>query len=678
MMIRMAGAAIAVLLAVAACAAAAPQEGAPPDGASSASGKTPGPVEAAPELLLWQDIPTVTGAARYEQKQSQAPASVTVITAEDIRLYGYTNLAQILRAQRSFYILNSGESTFLGVRGFLRPGEWNARVLVMVDGRPTREAVYSMSLLDQEQLVPVENIKQIEIIRGPGSALYGQNAVFAVINILTRDGADVNGFEIKGQGGNLDTGRAVATFGKQVNKDLDVLFSAARYTSSGRDDIHYLDVADPAMNYGHIEDSDYEGAGALFGKIRMQDLTLELGYNNRKRDNSSALYQTWWFNPGRMQERTFDATLRYDHKIDARRSVHAMVYYGRYRYDELTMYDAGLGADPTGWLSAARATWVGGDVHYDWQVTDQHRLVVGGEVMNTLDTKQKEWDSLAGDVLDVTPENRWWSLYAQDEYTPTDWLQITAGIRMDDLMRLGPQINPRGAIIITPSKSDVVKLLYGRAFRPPNLYELFYTNPGATDANPNLEPEVNDTYEVVWSHDWTDGWRTETSYYFWRMQSALQETTDPGTGIVQTVNDGTLQAHGVEGEVSKRWKNGARIRLSGSLGRAVDEDEHRLAYSPDGIVNVAGEVPVLTARTFLAVETQILGSMKSAQDLRSEPSYVTNVVLTSKNVVKGLDLHLGVYNLFGEMAQVPSLPAHDQPWLRHPGTYFLAGFTWRF
>ncbi len=81
----------------------------------------------------------------------------------------------------------------LGDRGFLRPGEWNARILVAVDGRPTNELIFGQSHLDRDFVVPMEAVKQIEVVRGPGSALYGTNAVFGVVNVVTKDGADVNG-----------------------------------------------------------------------------------------------------------------------------------------------------------------------------------------------------------------------------------------------------------------------------------------------------------------------------------------------------------------------------------------------------------------------------------------------------------------------------------------------------
>jgi len=669
-----------VLVAISVPLGAATAEAPPPETSPVPPDAAPSGVAEAPELLLFQEVPSVLGAAKYEQTARDAPASVTVITAEDIALYGYTNLAEILRTQRSFYLFSDGMWTFAGVRGFMRPGEWNARILVLVNGRPTREPIYGMTHLDREMVVPVENIKRLEIIRGPGSALYGSNAVFAVVNIITRDGADVDGMELKGQFGNRDTARGVATFGKRFDNGLDVLFSAARFTSRGDDDIHYPGVDDPALDYGHMRDSDYEGAGSLFLKAAWGDLTLELNYQKRNTDNASALYQTWWYNSGQSEEERFGVALRLDHQIDRDRSLHATVSFNRYDYEEYNTYDGGVGVGIYRYTSLADADWMTADVHYDWQVTPEHRLVVGTEANWPLTTRQHDWDTAWGNELDTDRTTKWWALYAQDEYTPVDWLTLTAGIRVDYWDRFPAFVSPRGAVILRPSKRDTVKLLYGRAFRAPNLYEMFYAIPAYQVGNPDLDPESNDTYEVAWERDHGDGWQTVLSYYFWQIRDAIADGTDPQTGLIQTRNVGTHRAHGIEGEVTKRFKSGARLRVSGLLGHAVDNDGNRLSHSPDALLTLAGAVPVINERTFLAVETQIVGSMGSDFGGRADPTYVTNLVLTSKEVRKGLDLHVGVYNLFGELAEVPRTSAvlHGQRWLRHPGTLVLAGFTFRF
>ncbi len=138
------------------------------------------PAVAAPpgsdETLLFQDIPSVFGASKYEQKVSEAPSSISIVTAEDIKKYGYRTLADILRSVRSFYISYDRSYSYAGARGFGRPGDYNSRILVLIDGHRSNDNVYDGALLGTEGVIDVDLIDRVEIIRGPGSSLYGSNA----------------------------------------------------------------------------------------------------------------------------------------------------------------------------------------------------------------------------------------------------------------------------------------------------------------------------------------------------------------------------------------------------------------------------------------------------------------------------------------------------------------------
>ena len=137
------------------------------------------------EELLQVKIST---AAKYEQLAADAPASVTLVTAEDIDLYGYRNLAEILRHTAGFYSSDDRNYTYLGVRGFSRPSDYNNRVLLLLDGHALNESVFGQTLLGNEMPLDMSSIQQVEIVRGPGSALYGSYAMFAVVNVITRKG----------------------------------------------------------------------------------------------------------------------------------------------------------------------------------------------------------------------------------------------------------------------------------------------------------------------------------------------------------------------------------------------------------------------------------------------------------------------------------------------------------
>jgi iron complex outermembrane receptor protein len=121
---------------------------------------------------------------------------VTVITADEIQKYGYGTLAEILESVRGFYVTFDRENNFVGVRGFGRLGDWNSRILVLVDGHRTNDNVFGDAFIGSEFGVDVDLIERVEIIRGPSSSLYGADAFLAVINIITRKPSQMKGAEL--------------------------------------------------------------------------------------------------------------------------------------------------------------------------------------------------------------------------------------------------------------------------------------------------------------------------------------------------------------------------------------------------------------------------------------------------------------------------------------------------
>src|SRR5580692_6802382 len=109
----------------------------------------------------------VYGAARYIQPASDAPVSVTVVTRDEIDKAGYRTLADILRSVRGFYISNDRLYSYVGVRGFSNPGDYNTRVLLMVDGHRLNDAIYEQAMVGTEFALDVDLIARVEIIRGP-------------------------------------------------------------------------------------------------------------------------------------------------------------------------------------------------------------------------------------------------------------------------------------------------------------------------------------------------------------------------------------------------------------------------------------------------------------------------------------------------------------------------------
>jgi iron complex outermembrane receptor protein len=634
------------------------------------------------DLEALAEVPVVVVAAgKREQTSREAAASVSVVDSEQIDLLGHRNIAEILRNQRGFYLHTDGLNWFAGVRGFLRPNEWNARISVLTDGRPNREIIYGGSLLDQELTVPVEAIKRVEIIRGPGSALYGAGAVFGVVNVVTKDGADLNGGTLRVEGGMHETARIAALYGMRTDSGWDLVGALAAMTSQGESDIRYDGVDDPFQDFGHVRGDDAEDATAGFLKARKGDFTASFELGHRDRDNRSATYLASFFDPGTMHEQRINATLRFDHEVTEGQSVHAMLYYGSYNYRQWIGYGGDPATDPdfSDWLSSSEAQWLGQEVHYDWQLSKRLHLLFGADAVQDLGARQRDRDDF-GTLLVIDESYNAWGVFAEAELKAADWLTLIAGLRVDRIQDVGSAVNPRGAGILRLSESDTLKLLYGRSFRPPNIYEMTYFSPGSYIGNPDLEPETIDTYEVVWERQFASGWRLSLGGFYWRMADSMDEVVID-SGEAQSRNTATTSARGLEVEVQRRWQCGGSLRAYATYTRAEDEDGDHLLVSPEWTAGAALVVPVFK-KTFLSIDAQAVGAMESDLGEKTDPTFITNAVLTSRDFlgVRNLDFRLAAYHLFSDDARLPHGDSfqHTQPTLNWPETRVMAGLTYRF
>ena len=148
------------------------------------------------ELSLEQllDV-SIIGASKYEQKQDKVAAAVSVITRNEIKAFGWRTLNDALASLPGIHTTYDRQYSYLGTRGFGLPGDYNTRVLVTVDGNRWNDVVYDGAAFGRALPLDMDLVERIEFIPGPGGAVYGQNALFGVVNVITRNGAGVDGAE---------------------------------------------------------------------------------------------------------------------------------------------------------------------------------------------------------------------------------------------------------------------------------------------------------------------------------------------------------------------------------------------------------------------------------------------------------------------------------------------------
>ena len=183
------------------------------------------PVDLSIAELANIEVPVVEAASKYKQKTTEAPASVTIITSDEIKKQGYRTLADLLRNVPGLYVSYDRLYASLGVRGF-NLGV-NDRVLLLINGHRINNSLSDGAFIGTEFILDVDLIDRVEVIRGPGSSLYGANAFFGVINVITRKGRDMagHGAEASGDAASYDTYKGRVTYGKKFENGLEMLFS---------------------------------------------------------------------------------------------------------------------------------------------------------------------------------------------------------------------------------------------------------------------------------------------------------------------------------------------------------------------------------------------------------------------------------------------------------------------
>src|SRR5260370_9326151 len=177
------------------------------------------------EDLTKVQIESVNGESKFGQKVTEAPSSITIVTADEIEKYGYRTLADLLRSVPGFYVSYDRQDSYIGVRGISRPSDYNTLVLVLIDGHRINDNVYNGTYIDGEFLLDIDLFDRVEIIRGPGSSLYGTNAFFGVVNIITKRGRDLKGTEVAVSAGGQETYQGRVSYGQQCKNGLELLLS---------------------------------------------------------------------------------------------------------------------------------------------------------------------------------------------------------------------------------------------------------------------------------------------------------------------------------------------------------------------------------------------------------------------------------------------------------------------
>lgn len=594
----------------------------------------------------------IVSAPKFAENPEQIPSVVSIISAADIRLYGWRTLGAALRSLQGFNVTDDHTYAYGGVRGISQPGDYRPRLQILIDGQSINENIYASAPVDSAFPLDIGLIERIEVIRGPSAAIYGGDAMFGVINVVTRSGASVGGEATLKLGSGADR-RLRVSWGGQVGGN-DVLVSATGFGVHGRtlsvDDVN----GDGSQRDLHRVGG--EDGGQLFAKVRGSDWHFSLIHSKRQRVVPTASFDTIADDQSHAEADTYTLLdLGKEWKLNTANTLHQRIYLGDYRYDGDFPYDYSADpaiADPRVMnVDQVRGSWWGIEnrlVNTQWA---GQRITLGVEYKSNWRQDQRNYDRGYGCIsasgvssdpcLNDQRSSQQVSVTAQDEFQIGSATLLTLGGSYDHVSQFGSFWSPRLGVTHDAGQAGIFKLLYGTAFRVPSVYERNYVTPSFTYGNPALVPEKMRSLEVAWEKRFTPLSRLTASVYHFHI--ARMVTTDDN-GIA--VNGSPVQATGLELEYEQRWNNGSRLRTGYSIQNAADETR-RFDNSPRQMVKANLGLPTGIPHLMAGLESQWISPRTADYGTQKVPAYLlTNLNLLYTPAGQPWEIALGIYNLF--------------------------------
>lgn len=626
------------------------------------------------EALMEIDVPKVSSASKFEQKATEAPAIVTVINSEQIKNQGYRTLADVLQSAPGFNVSSDRNYSFVGVQG-LSLGDFNSRILLLVDGHRQNNNLTGGAYVDNSFILDLDLIDHVEIIQGPNAVLYGNNAFFGVVNVVTKKADQIDGAEVSGEYGKFESYRARATFGKNFTNGLELILSGSMQGNDGAEQLYFPDFDSPISNQGLARNLDGESSWSAFSSARYGCLSLEAAFNHREKDNPTAQYFTSFNVPGltTKDDRGF-VNLKLSKEIPGVFDVLAQVYY------DYAAHSIGypFGPPPAGpfYSEEEVGQWGGVELQLSKHLWEKHLITVGAEYRNDFSQTDLVYEPATHTKFTDTQSDREsYGIYAEGDFELLKELHLNSGVRYDQYGNYSPAVDPRVALIYNPFEHSTIKAIYGTAFRAPNFLEL------SDPRFKNINPEDITSYDLVLEQEICRNLRASASGFYNRMNDLIVFTD----GKYQNID---VESEGIEFALQGAWQNGISGRASYTLQDARNlSTSLTLPDSPHNLVRLNLTAPLIKDKVFASLEFQFtdqrstLFTTATGQTLPGQNVGAYNIVnfnVFSKNLIKGLEISASIYNLFDERYSDPASTQHLQAQLPQDGRSFRFKLTYHF
>jgi len=611
----------------------------------------------------------VKGVSKALERVLDAPAVVSIISASDIHAYGYRTLADALNSVPGMLTYGDGAYAYLGVRGFAPINSYNSRVLLLIDGFAANDNFYQQALLGSEGVVDLDLVERIEVIRGPSSSVYGSNAFFGVINVVLKSPAQLESGAQVWLGSNAERGLAAqlsSRVARETGADLSYLL---RVSTSGErgPSVHFPAQAGlPAgLQVSGVDGNDQSRALA---KIMMGNWRLNLGFGERRQEAGFGLYGSVIGDPRSfVRDGLAFADLHYEGNLGTDTDYVLRSSLAQYRFDSDIIDPAPGGSLPN--FLPTTGDWIDTEATATHHLSARIRLVLGVQLRRDLRERQTESNPVQGIINEVRQEQNRFGAYAQSDLDWSPQFSSSLGLRAD---RDNGQsrVNPRLALLWKPDDEQVIKLLYGSAFREASAFEKYFSQGATNLANPRLAAETLRTLDLQYAAQLTPQARLELAAFQYRADQLIaQVILDPLNEISQYQNIDAARTRGVDFQLEQELWTSVRGRLGGSYANARDLDGSWQQNSPHW-TGQAGLDGWLAPSWRLAAQGLFAGP-RLAIDQSLVPGYgLLNLNLDRRGRPGQADVSLGITNVLNRhyAAPVAGTPINrvDQP-----------GRTWR-
>ncbi len=652
--------------------------------------------------LVLTESEEVVAASRAMEQVADAPSSVTLVGERELAAFAPPTIAEAVRSVPGVYLSDDRSYVTLGMRGLGRLGSYGNRILVTYDGQPMNDDWIGSSYVGYDALTDLGDVERIEVVRGPGSVLYGTNALSGVINVVSRNDAPPGvsaGVSTNQAGVARARIRADAKFGS----DAGVWASVGLAHGNGRD-FRFPEYVS-ATSDGVARGVDGFESGTFRGRAYWKFLSAEWSLHSYEKHLPSAEFGTSFGDDRTTQTDTRSyVELRAEPHVSETVSVLTRLHWNHYTFRGAYARDAidgGLEVD------TYRGSWLGLEQRVQFKPLSRLRVTFGGEGQLHYQVEQQGRDDDGLFLDDTGPRSRPFqvgALYALADAALSARAQLSLGARWDVYSTFGSSLNPRVALILKPYEAGNTKLLLGKAFRAPSTYELYYNDSGITQIqSPNLSPESLYSLEVEHTHRFSAS-LVATAAAYGNYAARLISTLGSGSSDdpLHYANERSpLVVLGGEVGLRREFRQGAMFSLSYGLSVArflatngagdlvsldTAAEKRSVENSPVHLASLKGALPVINRALTFASRLSIEGPRYDRYENRTDPvaqgktsgAVIWDLVFSGEEARYGVHYAFGVYNAFDWHYSAPVSTEFVQRAIQQPGRSYMASLDMKF